>query len=914
MNNECLNANFESEFNRLTGFFPLPWQVRLFAEYFSQGELPSAVDVPTGLGKTAVIALWVIARQMEVPLPRRLVYVVDRRAVVDQATEFVNSLVKKLTADDKISISTLRGQLADNRNWLEDPSRPAIIVGTVDMIGSRLLFEGYGVSRRMRPYHAGFLGADSLIVLDESHLVPPFEHLLEYIESGSKELGSAEASDRELIPKLRLLSLSATGRERSGESFRLEDRDIKGDSETAKITRKRLCACKNLKISFKDNQQELWDALANETWKLSLDGEPARYLIYCNSRHAAEKTKEAIEKKAQGNRKENIPKKDINEPELFIGARRGRERELAKDDLKRLGFLAGSEQELDKPAFLIATSAGEVGVDLDADHMICDLVAWERMVQRLGRVNRRGSGDARIIVVPEKEPKPQNPGNPTKKEKEDLEKWGFLDKTRFLLERLQQKEDGSYDASPKELRKLKIRSETDTSLREKIEGATTPEPLRPALNRALLDAWSMTSLKTHTGRPEVAPWLRGWIDDEPQTIVVWRKYLPALKQLPSTKFQGSWHENIEDYFEAAPVHISEQMETETRRVTEWLRDRAKHFHAENKQKVVAILLTKSGEYSKHYTLKNLKDVTDKRKSTRERGDLKKQLIQDLSGKVLVVLFEIGGLSEDGTLKKDAKEKPSWLGDDGTWDGSEESAVPWRCLARDSSQDDGDSAVTSGWQQRFEFILERNSEGEPTTRLLVYKKHYQDVTNEDDRALVNRPQELSEHQCWAAERANEIGDRLELPKPFIKLLKQAARLHDEGKQAKIWQRAFNAPFDNKTYAKTKGPINQRLLGGYRHEFGSLFYAEEDGEFQKLNDEEKDLVLHMIAAHHGYARPVISTDGCEQAPPSSLKKRAADVALRFARLQRRWGPWGLAWWESLLRAADQQASRDNEERRD
>ena len=44
------------------------------------------------------------------------------------------------------------------------------------------------------------------------------------------------------------------------------------------------------------------------------------------------------------------------------------------------------------PVFLVATSAGEVGVDLDADHMVCDLVAWERMVQRLGRVNRRGTG------------------------------------------------------------------------------------------------------------------------------------------------------------------------------------------------------------------------------------------------------------------------------------------------------------------------------------------------------------------------------------------------------------------------------------------------------------------------------------------------------------------------------------------
>jgi CRISPR-associated helicase Cas3 len=64
------------------------------------------------------------------------------------------------------------------------------------------------------------------------------------------------------------------------------------------------------------------------------------------------------------------------------------------------GFLAGSDAVLERPAVLIATSAGEVGVDLDADHMVCDLVAWERMVQRLGRVNRRGErGDTEVRVI-----------------------------------------------------------------------------------------------------------------------------------------------------------------------------------------------------------------------------------------------------------------------------------------------------------------------------------------------------------------------------------------------------------------------------------------------------------------------------------------------------------------------------------
>ena len=136
------------------------------------------------------------------------------------------------------------------------------------------------------------------------------------------------------------------------------------------------------------------------------------------------------------------------------------------------------------------------------------------------------------------------------------------------------------------------------------------------------------------------------------------------------------------------------------------------------------------------------------------------------------------------------------------------------------------------------------------------------------------------------------------------------MHDEGKKATRWQRAFNAPDVGKVYAKTRGPIRHALLDGYRHEFGSLPRAEEDAGFKTLAPDLRDLVLHMIAAHHGRARPLIETTGCDDAPPSVLEGRARDVALRFARLQKRWGPWGLAWWEALLRAADQQASRDND----
>jgi CRISPR-associated endonuclease/helicase Cas3 len=142
-----------------------------------------------------------------------------------------------------------------------------------------------------------------------------------------------------------------------------------------------------------------------------------------------------------------------------------------------------------------------------------------------------------------------------------------------------------------------------------------------------------------------------------------------------------------------------------------------------------------------------------------------------------------------------------------------------------------------------------------------------------------------------------------------MLAIAARLHDEGKRACRWQRAFNAKSDG-VYAKTEGPLNVALLDGYRHEFKSIEIAAKDPELLRLPDELQDLALHLIAAHHGYGRPVIGVSGCEDDPPSRLEARAREVAIQFAKLQQRWGPWGLAWWESLLRAADQQASREND----
>jgi CRISPR-associated endonuclease/helicase Cas3 len=902
------------------GDTPFPWQEEVLKR-FIKGEIPQALDIPTGLGKTAVMAIWLVARACGANLPRRLVYVVDRRAVVDQATDVAlqlrtlvdgrSDLKEKLGLRDNQSlpISTLRGQYVDNREWLEDPAAPAIIVGTVDMVGSRLLFEGYGVSRKMRPYHAGLLGADALVVLDEAHLVPPFEHLSRAIASDPAFRPNASQQDT-LVPGFHLLALSATGRTRTADVVELTDADL-----SHPVVRKRLNAKKSLRIETLSENTKLEDKLAEEAWRLTDEGRKAvRVIVYSDSREVARKAKEAVERLAKGDKKVGTPTVEVD-TELFVGARRVFEREQARERLKELGFIVGNEVACARPVFLFATSAGEVGVDLDADHMVCDLVAWERMVQRLGRVNRRGDGEASVVVIVEPKPKPD------KKEQEALEKRtrneALDDKEPKSVQRHEQKvsewenrqkpllelrksDDRSFDASPDALLDLKKRAETDEKVRTILDDAATPERLRPALTRPLVDAWAMTSLEKHTGRPEIQPWLRGWIEDEaPQTRVVWRKYLPVRSGGPAPR-----DKEIEAFFEAAPPHMSEMLETETFRVVKWISERAKRvleppaeqheFTNESRFReddVVAFALGPDWGLRRRFTLKELESPQDKQKFEELRW-----------GATLVLDARLGGL-KDGLLDPKEDGVPRTADDGEDWLG--EGAVGFRVRSIEAS-----TALTrdGNWHERLRFASELSEDGD-ATRWLVVEKWRTDAATEEDRSAAN-PQLLDEHECWTEKHARRLAKALGLSEEYENLLALAARLHDEGKRAPRWQRAFNAPADGKIYAKTEGPINYPLLDGYRHELGSLLRVENDERIKNLSEEHRDLVLHLIAAHHGFARPVIGTSGCEDMPPSALEEKASEIALRFARLQARWGPWGLAWWEALLRAADQQASRDND----
>jgi CRISPR-associated endonuclease/helicase Cas3 len=865
-----------------------PWQRRLLGDLV-RGDLPRALDLPTGMGKTSVMAIWLVARALGAPVPRRLVYVVDRRAVVDQATAVAEQLRDwvqsneevrlALGLDTPLPISTLRGQHVDNRAWLADPASPAIVLGTVDMVGSRLLFSGYGVSAKMRPYHAGLMGADTLVVLDEAHLVPPFEKLVRQIARGidadGRPLGARASALPASVPPMRLLSLSATGRRSvEGQTFSLEEEDCQHP-----VVQQRLGAVKRLMLFAQVPAKELPETLAVHAWDLSGKGSrPTRVIVFVNSRDHALRIQQALDKLAGRS----------GLTELFVGGRRVYERELAAQRLQAMGFLAACAEQAEHPSFLIATSAGEVGVDLDAEHAVCDLVAWERMVQRLGRVNRRGRGDAAVVVVPA--------GS------EDAAVQATQAAVIQLIQALPRHPDSSYDASPAALGTLKTHAEMLAA----IERGSTPAPLHPPLQRASVEAWAMTSLETHTGRSEIEPWLRGWPDKEepPQTTVVWRTHLPITEASPA-RLLGP--KEMELFWDAAAPHLSEQLQVEMPQALEWLTRRAKALQTATvagvpaeealpplAQSDVLAVVTRDGGADTQ--LLRASDLL----SPRRKRDIERLL----SGATLLVDRRVGGLvagllaDEDEAAAVDVTEQGS---------DSAPGPVPFRLWR---VTDDELEAPAPGWRTEATFTLKRADDG-VSAWLVVRSRMDQQAESEEGRSGAQRSQGLLEHQSWTEAAARRIALSLDLPASMTEMMATAAMLHDEGKRAARWQQAFHAPSDGTSpYAKTIGRPDLAVLDGYRHEFGSLPYAEAHSRLRALDPELQDLCLHLIAAHHGAARPVIRMQGAEE-PPSRAIQRARDVALRYARLSSTWGPWGLAWWEALLRAADQQASRRNDE---
>ena len=89
-------TDFPTFFKEVHGWRPFPWQEALLRRVLDRG-WPALVDVPTGLGKTAVLDIAVFASALRSEHARRRVFlVVDRRLIVDQANEHATCIQQAL--------------------------------------------------------------------------------------------------------------------------------------------------------------------------------------------------------------------------------------------------------------------------------------------------------------------------------------------------------------------------------------------------------------------------------------------------------------------------------------------------------------------------------------------------------------------------------------------------------------------------------------------------------------------------------------------------------------------------------------------------------------------------------------------------------------------------------------------------
>jgi CRISPR-associated endonuclease/helicase Cas3 len=897
---------FAVGFRELTGHEPFEWQSRFFLELIA-GRWPEQCDIPTGLGKTSVMAIWLLAliwqvkRGEEITAPRRLVYIVDRRVVVDQATLEAEKLQEKVlnpnspflvrlqqalaslclasSKPEPLVISTLRGQRKDNEKWYRDPSRAAIIVGTIDMLGSRLLFSGYGLGKYPASLQAGILGQDTFFVLDEAHLCPSFEVLL------------AEARERihqhPLLRPFRLLFLTATGRN----ALPGVNPFILNAAAELPEARKRLSAVKKLSFiaptsaseKLSDQKEALRESVVTQVATLAPLKESI--VVYLNTVEHLLAVQEKLE--AHG-----------FEPLVLTGEMRGKERnDFLKRGMLPGGFLTpflGGHPRAGIPSILLTTSCGEVGIDLDADHIVCDLVSLERMIQRFGRCNRFGNNrrsEIRVVLNLE----PEKPwSQPTFTALNSLPVMG-----------------GSFDASPNAVSAL---LHNGTNLISAFEAA----PLTVPLDEFLLDDFALTSvprfeLDPATGeyepdylRPEVAFWLRGLAEENDNGVqFVWRSDLDyAVDGVDAISMAR-----------ALPLQLPEIAKIPIYRVGRFLRNLQRHQLGDPALTRIPV------------------QWPDESWETIDIVDLL-EIVDELVGSTIYLASRVGGLNLDGLpeYKKAAPSTPDVVDDTlfrrylFTRVGQQFSAQELNATGQPIGPTQSFSKAgnwESSFRARFKDVFKFRKLDETGNRLSGKLDSWQSIAyanlaDEQGRSRAEQlTQSLTKHLAKADRISAELAALLNLPAALARAINVAAANHDLGKDRWWWQRYVlgNRNYPTKILAKIEDSSQSDIARNeyYRHEFGSLL----DVEKLLSCEPSAELILHLIAAHHGHARPDFNEKRYaklwkeKSASEAEVRRVAYEVRRRYLRLQRKYGWWVLAYLEGLVKCADIAASPEKGE---
>ncbi len=372
--------NYDEFFAALTDRSAFPYQTRLAA-----GDWPEVVDVPTGLGKTnAILVAW-LYRLLEgdAATGRRLVYCLPMRVLVEQtyrvASELVGRAAKLFEARGlgAPSVHAMLGGFVDD-SWEMKPDAPAVLVGTQDMLLSRALARGYGMSRYKWPIHFGLLHNDCLWVLDETQLMGVGVETSAQLEAFRRRLGAhGPAQTVWMSATVGHAQLETVDHPRPQAGWRILGLGP-ADHDSA-LVQQRIGAHKRLErapFSLVDDR-DAYAATAAEAVIAAHRDRGGLTLIVVNRVENAQAIYGALSEMG-------VETTALIHSRFRPGDRRRHEKILHADGDR----------------IVVATQAVEAGVDVSARTLFTELAPWPSLVQRFGRCNRYGEhSDARAIWI-----------------------------------------------------------------------------------------------------------------------------------------------------------------------------------------------------------------------------------------------------------------------------------------------------------------------------------------------------------------------------------------------------------------------------------------------------------------------------------------------------------------------------------
>lgn len=897
--------------------------------------------MPTASGKTSVldIAVWHLACEAtqgrmgpDRAAPVRVAMVVDRRISVDDSYRHARAISDALSRKDggggaasraadalsamssgaPLTVKRLRGGMPQDTGWDGSPSDPTIILSTVDQIGSRLLFRGYGVSGSMRPVHAGLLGTDTLYILDEAHLSGPFIRLLCSVGDLRGEMGWDGQGP--------VVEMSATPRSGRGGAFP----DPGQRQALVDGMGKRASVSKPAELSAAAARSSP-AALAGKAKRI-MDGAaaPRRIGIVVNTVGGAREAFEGVRSHAG---------RCGYKAHLLTGRSRPYCRELLTRRI--VGGLRPGSTSAER-SVTVSTQCIEAGADITFDALLTQAAPLDSLLQRFGRLNRTGDGaQGEAAIVADGRDIGPKADDPVYGRATDAT-WSWLGKVS---------DGGRVDFGVKA-----FQMPPD----DKIEDMSSPKRATATLLPAYIRAWHRT-LPSGSPDPDVALFLHGMPDRGAQPAdvnVVWRHkdsledVRLSVELIPPTALESIqvpvWHVRrwLEDVQARESGGGTGQGRSRTPHLAHDLADVEGQSAAQGRgseESAMVIKVVRGGsecvdadgiDPGDTVAVPSSYGGCDEFGWTGRADD---EPVEDVSTQAHLIQRGKMALRTDGGPVADAAAEAAWneLAEAALDESTGAEAALGSVVAgidgmpkgwREAARLGGDSEVVrrsdgTAFGVAFKKALDPDSsraairEVSPDAEGMV-AEYSAGWDGTDGGGVVT----LRDHLDGVGKVAKEFAEKSGLQDSDASAVITAARLHDTGKEEKTMQAVLHCTTREglgvreviaKSAARGRKKREEckrlaRMPDGYRHEWFSVCRAMKMKEVRDRGDG-GDLVLWLIGTHHGHGRPVFPANTWTE----GVDPWWCDLA---ERVYRKHGPWKLAYMEAVLRMADWRRSGD------